>query len=242
MVGPGRGIVAAPVFANGELYVTSSTGLVEALSESSGMASWSLVLGSAASSAPSLNASAHLLVVGLTNGTVFGLNDATGATKWSFATGGAVTAPALVTRSTVRVGSTDHFLYDLAASTGALEWSFQTGGAIQDTATVDNWHLLYLGSDDGYLYILNSTSGAEKFNFSIGSPIVGVASTIGVTVFEDAAGTIGAQKTFVEGGAGWRYPTSAGLDTVPVILDSAVFVAGEDGFLYAFTTLGQAPV
>ena len=126
------GIVAAPVFANGELYVTSSTGLVEALSESSGMASWSLVLGSAASSAPSLNASAHLLVVGLTNGTVFGLNDATGATKWSFATGGAVTAPALVTRSTVLVGSTDHFLYDLAASTGALEWSFQTGGAIQE--------------------------------------------------------------------------------------------------------------
>ncbi len=85
--------------------------------------------------------------------------------------------------------------------------------------------MLYVGSDDGYLYVLNPGNGAEKFNFSVGAPIVGLASAVGVTVFEDSAGTIGAQKTFVEGNAGWRFPTGGGLWTVPVIVDTAVFVA-----------------
>jgi len=236
------GSASAPVINGGNLYVTSTTGTVEALSESTGAVQWSKTLPSASTSAPSLNASARLLVVGESNGVVLGMNATNGATRWTFSTGGPVTDSAMITQGTVYVGSNDHIFYALNLASGTLRWSFRTDGAVQTTATADNWHLLYLGSNDGYLYILNLTSGDEKFNFSIGSPIVGVSSTIGVTVFEDAAGTIGAQKTFVEGGAGWRFPTSAGLETVPVIVDSAVFVSGGDGFLYAFTALGQAPV
>ena len=236
------GNVSAPVINNGTLYVTSTTGHVEALSESTGAVSWSRTLASASTAAPSLNASTHLLVVGESNGQVLGLNATNGAIRWTYATGGPVTDSATITRGTVYVGSSDHTLYALDSANGALRWSFQTSGAIQATATVDNWRLLYLGSNDGYLYALNVTTGVELFNFSTGSPIVGVSSTIGVTVFEEANGTVGAQKTFLEGGAGWRFPTGAGLETVPVIVDSAVFVAGGDGFLYAFTTLGQAPV
>jgi outer membrane protein assembly factor BamB len=236
------GSVSAPVVNGGDLYVTSTTGAVEELSESTGATSWSTTLASAVTAAPSLDVSTRLLVVGESNGQVVALNSTTGATRWTYSTGGPVTAPAMIAEGTVFVGSNDHTLYALNPANGALRWSFRTGGAVQATATADNWHLLYVGSDDGYLYVLNRTTGVEEFNFSTGSPIVGLSSTIGVTVFEEANGTIGAQKTFLEGGAGWRFPTGAGLDTVPVIVDSAVFVAGGDGFLYAFTPLGQAPV
>ncbi|MCI4373329.1 MAG: PQQ-binding-like beta-propeller repeat protein [Thermoplasmata archaeon] len=236
------GNVSSPVIDHGQLYVTSTAGAVDDLSEATGGVVWAMSLGSAPSSAPTLNDSSHLLILGQANGRVLALNASTGATRWSFGTGGAVTAAPLVTRGKAYVSSTDHSLYALNLTTGVLKWSFQTEGAIQDTATVDNWGLLYLGSDDGYLYVLDATSGKEQFNFSVGSPIVGESSAEGVTVFEDAAGTIGAQKTFVEGNASWRYPTVAPLWTIPVILDSAVFIAGGDGTLYAFTTLGQAPV
>ncbi|MCI4365101.1 MAG: PQQ-binding-like beta-propeller repeat protein [Thermoplasmata archaeon] len=236
------GIVSAPVISNGELYVTTTAGGLDDLAESSGAVLWSMTLGSAATAAPTLNDSSHLLVVGEADGQVLGLNSTTGATRWNFGTGGAVTAAPLVTRGKVYVSSSDDSLYALNQSTGGLRWSFRTGGAIQDTATVDNWGLLYVGSDDGYLYVLDASGGREKFNFSVGSPIVGESSTEGVTVFEDAAGTIGAQKTFVEGNASWRFPTGGPLWTIPVIVDSAVFVAAGDGTLYAFTTLGQGPV
>jgi outer membrane protein assembly factor BamB len=236
------GDVSAPVLSNGVLYLTSSAGALAALAESTGAVIWSSTLGSAATAPPALNESSHLLVVGESNGAVVALNETTGAARWSYATGGPVTAAPMVTRGTVFVGSNDHRLYAFNQTTGKLRWSFLTGGAVQATPTLDNWNLLYVGSNDGYLYVLNPGNGAEQFNFSVGAPIVGLSSTVGVTVFEDSAGTIGAQKTFVEGNAGWRFPTGGGLWTVPVIIDTAVFVAAGDGSLYAFTSLGQAPV
>jgi len=236
------GNVSAPVLSNGVLYLTSSSGAVASLAESTGAVLWSSALGSVPTSPPSLNETAHVLVVGEANGVVVALNETTGAVRWSYATGGPVTAAPMLTRGSVYVGSNDHRLYAFNQSTGKLRWSFLTGGAVQATPTLNNWNLLYVGSDDGYLYVLNPGNGAEQFNFSVGAPIVGISSTVGVTVFEDSAGTIGAQKTFVEGNAGWRFPTGSGLWTVPVIVDTAVFVAAGDGSLYAFTSLGQAPV
>jgi eukaryotic-like serine/threonine-protein kinase len=188
-----------------------------------------------------LNASANLLVVGESNGDVLGLDAATGATLWTFVTGGAVTAPAMVTGGTVYVGSNDHDLYALNQATGARRWTFVTGGPVQATPSLDNSGLLWVGSNDGFLYVVYASTGIEDFNFSIGSPIVGISSAFGIALFEDSTGTVGAQKTFLDV-AGWRYPTGAGLVTVPVILDSAIFVGGGDGYLYAFTHIGLDPV
>lgn len=246
------GDVSAPVYSNGEIYVTSSTGAVKALTESTGKVSWSRTLGSALPAAPALNVSIQLLVVGESSGHVLGLNATTGAMCWTYVTGGAVTASAMVTAGTVYIGSNDHRFYALNQSSGLVLWSFLTGGDVQDTGTavvvqdtgtgkLVSQTLIYIGSNDGYLYVLHASSGKEDFNFSIGSRIVGVSSAKGIAVFEDAAGTIGAQKTFFNI-TGWRYPTGAGLVTAPVILDTSVFVGAGDGFLYAFTTLGQAPV
>jgi outer membrane protein assembly factor BamB len=234
------GNVSAPTLDSGILYVTSTSHVVEALAESNGAVIWKHTLSSSVLASPTLNASAHLLVVGESNGDVLGLNASTGATRWTYVTGGAVTASAMVTGGIVYVGSNDHSYYAINQSTGSLHWSFLTRGAVQDTGTLDNQGLLYIGSDDGTLYVLRANTGKQDFNFSIGSPIVGVSTAKGVAVYETAGGTIGAEKTFVNGG-GWRYKTGAGLGTAPVLLDGAVYVCAEDGSLYAFTATGQPP-
>lgn len=234
------GNVSAPIYSGGTVYVTSSSGKVEALSESTGSRTWSVTLANSVLAAAALNGSVHLLVVGESNGDVVGLNSSNGATSWTYATGGRVTAPALLSGGTVYVGSDDHKFYAIDQLTGKLAWSFKTGGPVRDTGTLDSVGLLYIGSDDGHLYVLHASSGKEDFNFSIGSAIVGVSSANGVAVYEDANGVIGAEKTYVHGG-GWQYQTGAGLVTAPVILDGTVYVCGEDGFLYAFTPIGQPP-
>jgi outer membrane protein assembly factor BamB len=235
------GAVSAPVYASGELYVTTSTGAVDALSESSGTVVWTVTLGSPSTSAPALNASSQLLVVGESGGKVLGLNSSTGSTAWTYTTGGAVTATAVITSGTVYVGSKDGNLYALNELTGAKRWKATTHGAVQDTPSLDNQGLLYFGSDDGHLYVVHASTGAADFNFSFGSPVVGVSTAKGIAIYEDAAGTIGAEKTFLHGG-GWHYATLAGLVTAPVILDGAFYVSAGDGFLYAFTPNGEPPV
>ncbi len=234
------GAVSAPVYGAGKLYVTTSTGAVDALSESTGASQWKVTLGSPSTSAPVLNVSVKLLVVGESGGDVLGLNSSSGATRWTYVTGGPVAASAMISTGTVYVGSNDGKLYALNQLTGAKRWIYTTLGAVQDTPSLDDLGLLYVGSDDGHLYVIHSNSGAADFNFSFGSPVIGVSTAHGIAIYEDAAGTIGAEKTYLHGG-GWHYKTLAHLETAPVILDGAFYVCAGDGFLYAFTPDGQAP-
>jgi outer membrane protein assembly factor BamB len=235
------GDVAAPALSGSTLYVTSNSGAVAALAASTGSSIWSTTLASAIGGGAALNASAKLLVVGEANGDVVGLNSSSGATRWTYSTSGAIVAGAMIAGGLVYVGSSNHDLYALNQTNGHLKWSFATHGAIADTPSIDGIGYVFIGSDDGYFYVLSATTGKQHFNYSAGSPVIGISSVKGVEVFEESGGTIGAEKTFVNGG-GWKFATGGPLITVPVILDGAIFVAAGNGNLYAFTQTGSPPV
>jgi outer membrane protein assembly factor BamB len=239
------GHVAAPVFAAGAVYATSSSGRVEAVDQSNGTVLWQDTFSVGIPAGPSLNRTAHVLVVGLANGNVTALNATTGATLWSYATGGAIVAAATISGGTVYVGSSDHSIYALSQAKGTKLWSYATGGVVADTGALSAHYtggslVLLIGSDDGNLYELYASSGLLKMTEAYHSPIVGVAAVEGIVVLEDAAGTIAASRTYTAIET-MHYKTGAGLATAPAIVDGAIYVTGGDGQLYAFTTFGQAP-
>ncbi|MGP8073371.1 MAG: PQQ-binding-like beta-propeller repeat protein [Thermoplasmata archaeon] len=241
------GNISAPIYADGIVYAASSIGTVVALAEPDGVEEWSVALGGSITSAPSLNNSAGLLVVGDSDGKVVGLNATTGASRWSYATGGAVTASATISGGWVYIGSSDHKVYALNESTGAKRWTFKTGAAVQDTGSLlDKYSYdavpdLYIGSNDGKLYVLRASNGKDLLTYPMGSPIVGVSTLKGVVLFETAGGVVsGARAAFNLDG--WNYTTSGDLVTSPTVIDGAVYVAAGDGCLYAFTSDGQPPI
>ncbi|MCI4365112.1 MAG: PQQ-binding-like beta-propeller repeat protein [Thermoplasmata archaeon] len=241
------GNVSAPVEAGGELYVTSGSGAVAALAESNGAVSWSKTLASPATSAPALNASVNLLVVGESNGKVVGLNSSTGGIRWTYSTGSAVTAPAVLLGDTVYVGSTNHKVYALNQATGTKRWSFTTGGAIRDTGSLSNGQTpkgaltFFIGSDDGTVYGLRASNGSLLFNVTVGAPVAGLSTQNGVVVFETSTGLMGAVRSYPTEG-GWNFTTGGPLVTAPVLIDGTIYLASEDGNLYAFTPNGQPPI
>jgi outer membrane protein assembly factor BamB len=239
------GQLAAPVVSGGVVYVTSSTGKVEALREATGAMVWSRTLGSSVTSAAALSAAAGLLVVGESNGDVVAVSAATGATQWTYATGGGVTASAVVYAETVYVGSSDHKVYALNLQTGGVRWTFTTGGAVDDTgalviAASGAPTSIVIGSNDGYVYVLSASTGKLVFKLGMGSPIVGVSVTKNAAIFETASGIVSATRTN-DAIDGWRYVTSGTLATAPAIVDGTIYVAAGDGNLYAFDANGQPP-
>jgi len=236
------GNVSSPVFSGGTLYVTSSTGAVGALSESSGAAKWSTKLSGSISSAPALNVTADLLVIGESNGDEVGLNAANGTSRWVYSTGASVTAAATVAGGTVYFGSTNDRVYALNEANGSKIWSFKTRGAVDDTGSlIEGSRGEYaIGSNDGNLYVLSTSTGKRFLNYAMGSPIVGVSSVKGTVIFETESGVISAARTSFDLD-GWNYTTAAGLVTSPTVLDGALYVAAGDGSLYAFTSNGQSP-
>jgi outer membrane protein assembly factor BamB len=240
------GNVSAPIFANGETYVTSSLGTVEAIAESSGLVTWTDTLTSGITAAAGLNGTADLLVVGESNGNVVGLNSSSGATRWTYAMGGAVTAAPTVSGPSVFVGSSNDKVVALSQSKGAPLWTFQTTGAVQDTGSLSSNRTgggltLFIGSNAGILYGITASTGKSHLNVTLGSAIVGVSTANGIAVIETANGKISATRTFVSQ-LDWTYVTGAGLLGSPVLQDGGIYVAAEDGSLYAFTSEGQAPV
>ncbi len=239
------GNVSAPVFGGGTVYVTSSSGRVEALSEAAGRKRWSAVLPSAISAAPSL--AGQTLVVGESNGAVVALDVGSGRTMWTFRSGGAVSAPATIAGSTVYFGSADGSVYALNAGNGAKRWSLRTGGPVRDTPAISNQGTpggvleLLVGSGDGNLYALRAANGSRIFLVPFQHPITGVAAVNGVVIIDTSSGLIGASRTYSPLHL-WGFQTNAGITSPPAIVDGAVYVGAGDGTLYTFTAYGQLPV
>ncbi len=244
IAGP-AGKVSAPVYASGKVYVTSSTGTVEALTESHGAKKWARLLATGITAAPALD-TAGTVVVGESNGKVKALDAATGTTKWTYPSGGAIAAPAMISGGTVYFGSADGSVYAVSEKTGARIWSYHTGGPVTDTPVISDQGTpggvleVLAGSADGNLYALKASSGSRLFSVAFGKPIIGVAAVRGVAIIDTSTGMIGGARTYTSLRL-WEYQTSGSIAAPPVIVDGTVYAGAGDGELYAFTTYGQLP-
>jgi outer membrane protein assembly factor BamB len=240
------GHVSSPVVGDREIYATSSTGVVEAVSELTGSKSWSVHLQSTISAAPSLDTTTNTLVVGESNGDVVALAANSGASRWTYASGGAIGAPAMVAGDTVYFGS-GNSVFALNEKTGAKIWSYRTGGAVADTPLLTNSYTagqpvpdLLIGAGDGSLYRLGARNGSLVWKLPVSTgPIIGLAAVREVVIFNTSSGLIGAAFFWAQ--RMWHYQTSAAITSPPAIVDGAVYVGAGDGALYAFTPYGGSP-
>ncbi|HEV2373194.1 MAG TPA: PQQ-binding-like beta-propeller repeat protein [Streptosporangiaceae bacterium] len=239
------GDVSTPVYGGGDIYVTASTGVVEALSEATGQELWSTTLAAPAPTAPALDTAAKTLIVGETNGAIQALSTASGAPLWTYSTGtgSAVTMPAAVSGGTVYFGA-GNSVYAVQETTGSALWQYNTSGRIGNSltlqATFQHGLILVAGSANGHLYGLNAVKGTLVWNTKIGSPVTGVASAYVTYVFDTSTGVFGAGR-ITDGLRLWRYSSSAGATTPPVVASGAIYAGGQNSDLYAFTTDGQPP-
>jgi outer membrane protein assembly factor BamB len=67
-----------------------------------------------------------------------------------------------------------------------------------------------------------------------------VVAVKSVACAEVSNGLVSCTRTYTDLDV-WKYQTTAGLATAPVILDGTVYVGAGDGNLYAFTSYGLPP-
>ncbi|HEV2371613.1 MAG TPA: PQQ-binding-like beta-propeller repeat protein [Streptosporangiaceae bacterium] len=239
------GDVSTPVYSGRDIYVTTSTGVFEALSESSGKKVWSTTVAAPAPTAPAVDTSAKLVIVGETNGDIQAFSTTSGTSAWTYSTGTAspVVTPASISAKTVYFGA-GNSMYAVNETSGAAVWHYGTGGQVGSSFTIQptSQHgvILVAGAADGNLYGLNATTGALHWKANMGSPVTGVASTFVTFIFDTSSGVFGAGR-ITDGIRAWKYSTSAGATTAPVVSSGTVYAGGHNSDLYAFTTDGQPP-
>ena len=204
------------------LYDTEHAGLSPysgACSGSSGSASWTYATGNNSNySSPAIDANGvsyfadYYLYAIKPNGTL----------KWEFSfpgySGDTYSSPAIGADGTIYVGSQDGNLYAITPS-GTQKWAFPspTSGAFESSPAIGADGTIYVGSDDNNLYAITDCTG-------VGTPIATCAGP----------GTA-AEK--------WAFTTGGWVRSSPAIgPDGTIYVASDDGYLYALTDGGLGNV
>lgn len=239
---------AAPVCADGVLYIPSAQGEVLALAADTGEIQWRTAVGGLLRA--SVCVADDRVVVGSWSGRVTTLRREDGATLWTFSTGGPITSAPVRCGDAVLVGSRDSKLYALALNDGSLRWArFHAGSWIESAPRLEDG-VLYLGSSDlRTVTALDPTTGAARWStdvlgWSWGTPAVtaeyifaGTAGATGYPIAQDGGLVALDRRT---GAPKWRVRLApladryvTGIVGSPTVAGALVLFAGQDGVLYA---------
>ena len=183
-------------------------------------------------------------VYGSTNGYVFALNGSTGNQVWKTTVHFFVdSSPVLGPDGTVyvAVGDWTGALYALNGATGNVMWSFQQYDAPSSPAVSENGRFVYVVLKSFYgttcnLWAINSATGSNVWSFPLNygsdaTPTIGPGGTLYILDYREMLAING-----VTGALIWRksdFKVGDGRASPAIGSGGKVYVAGDDGFLYA---------
>jgi len=171
------------------------------------------------------------------DGKVYALDAATGDHEWEFQTGGKIWSTPVIDGNTLYVGSFDKKLYALSAADGSKKWEFTTEGGIASNPVIAD-DTVYVGSFDRHLYALNAADGSMKWQskFEAGNWFwakpVAYNNTIYAASLDHKLYILDAKT----GGKIKEFDMGSPISSSPVLVESSVIVASQEGKVYAVDT------
>ncbi len=244
----------------GTFNETGGPGEVVAVWISNGTVAWRHATGSIDFSSPAVyDGSVYVGVMGLYNTTsqitwkppfgVLALDGRTGAQEWFFPTNDSVAASPIATSHLIVVPSKDGYLYAINRTTGNLTWKDALQAGVSSPALSSDFHvgdvLVVAGGSFGGTGTVSGVflnGGGVLWTFHPNGPVQGSVTVAGGLAYfatNVANGTVYAVD--VDTGAPvWSYtppnsPTSTDfIFSSPVLADTLLLVAGDNGHVYAF--------
>jgi eukaryotic-like serine/threonine-protein kinase len=234
----GAALRSAPAIDNGTAFIGTGDGYLVALDLLTGRVQWRADLGGyPVSSTPAVSDRSVFVGSGYA---LVALDQARGSKRWSFPMSYAGESSPTVMDGVVYAASKEHFVYAIDALSGERLWSYRTDGLIfgSPTATHD---LVLVGGDDGDIFALERENGTLRWKYQAEA---GVYSTIAAgdeLLFVTLRNGTVLAIDMILGTVAWEFPT--GGDASPALAGDTVYVAGDDGAVYALDAeSGLAPM
>ena len=149
----------------------------------------------------------------------------------------ASSAPTDRPNTPLSLAADDGCLYAVNASDGAFRWKSCTGGRVESSATAFGLAghpggVVAVGSLDGTVYCFDGRTGATVWTAKIGRE-VGSSPAIDRDgrLFVGGTDSVWALNA-TTGDTIWRYKTDAVIGSSPALIDGALLVGSEGGYLY----------
>jgi outer membrane protein assembly factor BamB len=235
----GAAINSSPAVVNGTVYIGSTDDSVYAVNASTGVQVWKFTTGNQVLSSPAV--SQGIVYVGSYDNSVYAINASTGTQLWKYTTGGKVFSSPMASDGWVFVGSDDANFYCLNARTGTLIWKFAgTTGTEFESSPAGFGGSVYVGSDAGFLYDITGRSGVQVWDLQAVTPVEVSSPSIADGVYYAGIGNnVYAVETIVTATILWVGTTGGTVTATPVVANGVLYVASQDGNLYAFDQNGS---
>jgi len=208
-------LAARPVWDNGWLIISTTSGSTLAFRASDGHLIWRYEAGVEAAAPPAL--AGDQVYLPLADDRILALRVETGAFVWERKLGG-MPNDVLALDDRLYVGSKDNFLYCLMARNGQVDWRWKTGGDVIGVPVVDDRRVFFV-SFDNVLRALDRTSGAQLWLRALSlRPAWGAVKAGGSIV---VAGQSASAKAFnaTDGLPAGDLPAGAEVAAIPLAFD-----------------------
>lgn len=228
-------IVAAPVQAEGLVFVGTADNFILALEADSGELAWQFEAEHSIWSTPSYRDG--VLYVGSLDKNIYALDAQTGDLLWEQIVAGSVSGQVAVGDSLIYVGSFDKQLHALDKETGEIRWEVPEGGT-------EDWvwaapllveNIVYFTDKSGNVFAVDAETGRILWTADIEGQVVAAPISANGIVFIASAGLVNngddiRRGTIIAldaetGEELWRKETTAPIYTTPVIVQDMVVVA-----------------
>ncbi|MEW5760135.1 MAG: PQQ-binding-like beta-propeller repeat protein [Candidatus Thermoplasmatota archaeon] len=221
-------IRSSPLVYNEKIFFGTMDGKVYAVYATNGSEIWNFSTSGGIYS--SIAIAYDLLFFGSENAHFYAIWESNGTEAWNYSTEGKIRSTCAIANDNVYFGSYDNFLYALKAKTGTKVWQAVLGGEIESSPAIYK-NVIYIGSNDSYLYAINEQNGAKLWKFKTDG-IISTSPSIGK--YKVVLSSLNHLHSIdLNGSEEWNYTFSANISS-PSIAYGYIYVAGMDGFLYAF--------
>lgn len=233
---PASSRVAHLAYADGQLFVLSDAGVLQALDGATGTQVWSLTLGASGFDGPPTVANGVVYAVGNTG--VNAVDVATGTALWQ--------SPSAFTRlASVAVASDSVFVAGQCAAskldsvTGFLRWQIPNGcsSGTAWTAAYTDYRLFFANFDSARTYRMVDTQSATRVK-TYPSAVVPAVNTI-LAAFVDGQAAISVVD-HATGTVRWTSSSFGAITADPLLADGMTITANASGDVYVLDTLTGA--
>lgn len=173
---------------------------------------------------------------------LYAFDRATGTELWSFSTRAPVETYPVVANNRVYTADEAGFVYAVSAETGDLDWRTDVGSPPESGGLAVTPQAVYYSGRDG-LYALDEETGERRWQFETQAGAAEPTVADGTVYFGTALDGRYLYAIDTENGEEvWHYQFPqvmrgdayyGGIYTSPVVVDNAVYIRANDGYLYA---------
>ena len=238
----GGSIGASPTYMDGRIFIAVETpepnGEAFVLNAADGLELYATgPLGHHAHSSISVDQSRGYFFVGTNAGDLYCFDFVHNKAVWSTHTDGAIKSTPAVANDAVYITSWDHSIYAIDIMTGNVINTFETEDILMSSPSYYKGHV-YFGSDDHSIYCWDPATNAQVWSYKTGdqvisSPTIVQESNLLVIGSRDARLYI---LNLESGALYWSTQLNAGISSVPVAVDDALYVNDDSGTVYRFNS------